>query len=99
MSTEIKKTTRMKWVGIILFVVGLIVCIGSGSKMPDNGETYPDTLNAFIIFAVFSAIGIVIWRIKQKTLVAISNKNHNKVAAEEAALVYVHRTPHLCFFE
>ncbi len=92
MSTEIKKINRMKWVGIIFFVVGLIVCIGSGSKMPDNGETYPDTVNAFIIFAVFSAVGIVIWRIKQKALVAISNKNHNKVASEKAPVALLEKT-------
>jgi hypothetical protein len=98
MSTEIKKINRMKWVGIILFVVGLIICIGSGSKMPDNGETYPDTLNTFIIFAVFSTIGIVIWHIKQKALVAISNKNHNKIAAEEAPVALLEKT-HSSIFE
>ncbi len=91
MSAEIKKITRMKWVGIIVFVVGLIICIGSGSKMPHNGETYPDTLNIFIIFAVFSTIGIVIWHIKQKALVAISNKNHNKIISEETTVVLLEK--------
>lgn len=46
----------------ILFAVGTLIAISGAAKLPEQTGGWPDTLAVFIVGAVISAAGLVLWR-------------------------------------
>lgn len=69
----------MKWIGIILFLLGTLTATISASKVPAVGQTYPDTVPAFLIGTVLAIIGVILWHVMAKKLIKekIQNKDQS----------------------
>jgi hypothetical protein len=56
----------MKIVGPLFFVVGILVAITGGAKVPVKVGNWPDSWPVFLVGAVFAAVGLVMWRMERK---------------------------------
>jgi len=55
-------------VGPILFGLGIIVAIAGATKLPIDGDKWPDTWPVFLLGAALSVTGIVLWRLAEAKL-------------------------------
>lgn len=67
--------------GIILFVVGIIIAISSGAKVPAQGSDYPNTLTAFFIGFVIAVVGNFLWHKNEKKIVLAHLEHHKNDAS------------------
>lgn len=51
--------------GPLSFGVGIIIAIAGATKLPADGTKWPDTWPAFLIGALLSVAGIVLWRLSE----------------------------------
>ena len=58
-------TNKLSPVGPILFGLGIIVAIAGATKLPADGSKWPDTWPIFLIGALVSVTGIVMWRLAE----------------------------------
>jgi len=74
-------------IGILFFVVGVILAISSGAKVPEPGKTYPDTLGTFALGMALSIAGLILWRHIEKLLVRENIKAHMEDEATNPLLL------------
>ena len=60
------KNVKIKYLGILMFVVGVLNGHYFSSKLPKGGHTFSDTTNMFCFTVVLSIIGIVIWHLMER---------------------------------
>ena len=48
--------------GPIVFGIGIMIAISGGAKVPDKVGEWPDSVPIFLVGAVLSVIGLVLWR-------------------------------------
>lgn len=89
---EIDKTIKnTRIVGIIFFVLGVIIAISAGAKVP-QGNQFPDTLPAFLVGLFMAIIGNVVWHRNERKIVLAQLEHHkndsdnNPVALLEATV-------------
>ena len=51
--------------GPLSFGIGIIVAIAGATKLPADGTKWPDTWPVFLIGALLSVVGIVLWRMAE----------------------------------
>ena len=57
--------TKTNLAGPLSFGVGIIVAIAGATKLPAEGTKWPDTWPVFLIGALLSIAGIVVWRMAE----------------------------------
>jgi hypothetical protein len=78
MNADIKKINTVKWVGIAVFLIGMLIAITCGAKVPAEGSDFPDTLGPFFTSVIISIIGLVTWHMKQKEIVRYNLANQDQ---------------------
>jgi hypothetical protein len=68
----------MKWFGIILFFIGVMVAISAGAKMPEVETQFPNTMPLFFVGVVLGMAGLVIWHFKQRQLTKMGIQAMNR---------------------
>lgn len=81
--------SKIKWIGIFLFVVGVLVTICSGAKYAGE-NSYPDTLCAFFIGLFITIVGLVIWHKKQRDEIRASVANVSEDNSENPITLLKH---------
>lgn len=71
-----KNTKNMKMIGISLFVIGSIVAITAGAKMPAAGSEFPNTLFVFAVAIIAGIIGNVLWHKAEGIIVKAELEAH-----------------------
>lgn len=66
--------------GPLTFGVGIIVAIAGATKLPADGTKWPDTWPVFLIGAVLSVAGIVLWRMAEAKSDAAAGAGDNGAA-------------------
>lgn len=72
----------IKYISITIFLIGTLIATICASKVPTEGQTYPDTLPLFIVGAVLAVIGVIAWHMINKKLV--KEKIKNKDTSDDA---------------
>ncbi len=75
MNDNISNLKTVKWIGIVLFFIGVMITISAGAKMPVEGATYPNTMPGFFIGAILGIVGLVCWHVKQRAIIKLSMKD------------------------
>lgn len=74
--------------GITLFIIGVIIAISAGAKVPVEGAEYPNTLPAFFIGIVVAIIGNFLWHKNEKKIVLAHLEHHkNDASSNPVALL------------
>ena len=74
--------------GPLSFGVGIIIAIAGATKLPADGTKWPDTWPIFLIGALLSVAGIVLWRMaeaKQDAAAASALKASTRVRTSSNA--------------
>jgi len=71
-----KKNNQMRTIGIILFLVGGIMAISAGAKMPEAGADYPNTVGIFIFGFILGIIGNILWHKTEKKKILAELEEH-----------------------
>jgi len=61
---------RLRWIGQIVFSIGLLGAIIGAAKAPVEGATWPDTWPLFLGGWLFSCVGVVLWRVSSASQAA-----------------------------
>lgn len=53
--------------GFVLFAIGVVVAIVGGAKSPAEGSDWPDTMWVFFVGVTVAVIGLVLWRLHERS--------------------------------
>jgi hypothetical protein len=74
-----------KYFGLTIFCLGLIVAITSASKVPAEGQQWPDTILSFILGTIACLAGLYLWRksVKVEAAQIAGHSDENSRSAKE----------------
>ena len=67
---RIHRLHYVKKTGIAFFVIGIIVAITLGARLPEGDNTFPDTLPIFAVAALIAVSGQIMWRLSHRAIIS-----------------------------
>ena len=83
---------KLKNIGIFLFVLGVLVAISAGAKVPQAGDKYPTTVGIFIFGLILGIVGNILWHKTQRKIIFKELEEH-KNDSEFNPIVLLKATP------
>lgn len=78
--------------GIVLFVVGILIAISAGAKVPEAGDKYPTTVGIFLFGLILGIAGNLLWHKTQRKIIFKELEEH-KNDSEFNPVVLLESTP------